>query len=245
MDNNTDNGVFGVVGKIAQRARGIAESAPGAEMVRGKLREAEDQLLIHLRNRINAVDPGAAGAGIKRLEDKRASSNSIAPHSGSIVERAEALMDRSMNQTPESAISDYASQVLSQLVPDEMRILSSVSDGSAIACCDLEARGRLRGSMRIAGLLSRAGNQAGTMLQDTSSFYLGHLLALGLLNVGAADADANQTYEMIENDGAILTMMTHIEKQLKMHPRFIRYSVALSPLGKRFMKVISDSTDTE
>lgn len=243
----SDKSIFEVASGFVNRARGLAELAPGAEVVRGKVREAEDRLLTHLWVRMNAAAPALeAPAPVHDTETPIASSGTSAGDSAaprSVAERGQALMERSLNQTPDSAITDYASRVLNQLVPDEMRILSATSDGSGIPCCDLEARGRMGGGMRMHALLSRAGNQAGAMLVEATSYYLGHLLAVGLLAVAPPDPDAKQAYEMIENDGEVMAMAARIEKEMKMRPRFVHYTVTLSALGSRFMKAINGQAE--
>lgn len=144
------------------------------------------------------------------------------------------LMDRSLSQQPDLAEHELYSRMLEQLVPDEARVIASLSDGNDAPLCHLDAVNLLGTSgNRMLSNASRIGVECGVMLAEYMPFYLAHLRELGFLALGPEDKRFNAQYELIENDARMRAESRRIEKELQLRPRISRHTVRLSPLGMR------------
>lgn len=204
----------------AQLARSVGERLPGGRLVFAGLDAAEHAVLAELRWRLAQLEPQHADAPA---------------HDGAAMPATLAeLMQRSLDQRPDSAERVLLNQLVAQLVPDEARILAALSDGSRIAVCHLDGVSRLGVShARVVAFASRVGAEAGVMLGDRVPYYLSHLLELSLVQAGPEDRALAPKYELIENDTALRMAADTIGKDLGLRPRVVRATVALSPLGQR------------
>ena len=237
-EHTTLKSIIGSASHLAGRAKNLAEAAPGADFFKAQAHQVEDLLLQRLKDRLDALNGGASysNAISDLAEPAVAASMQVVNSTLSLAERMAAMMDRSLNQTLETAQQALFSKLLDQLVPDEIRILNAMSDGSRFAVCNIEAVGLLgSGAIPVLENLSRIGNESGVMLNDTVPFYLGRLRSLGLVEMGPADKDATTKYDMIENDSVVRETTDKIEKEMKMKVRAVRKTVYLSPLGARFI----------
>lgn len=208
---------LGAIGALAERARGWAERLPGAAFAQRQARTVEELLLRELRKRLARLDGDSPGAqaGSRSPDDA-----------------LRTLMERSLDQRPDTAERDLFLRLIDQLVPDEARIVAALSDGSRIAVCHLDARSRLGGtSIRVLSDASRIGSECGVMLTDRVPYYLEHLHELALLEAGPEDRSLGGKYELIETDSMVRAAITRIESEMKMRAQLTRASAALSPLG--------------
>jgi hypothetical protein len=115
------------------------------------------------------------------------------------------LLARALEQSTSAGKDELFHRILDQIVPDEARIISALSDGSASPLVSVHALSRagLLGEALIenASLVGRTANVALPALTPT---YVGHLLALGLLETGAEDTDLKDEYQILLADSAVL-----------------------------------------
>lgn len=215
-----------------QRTRHWVKRAPGGDFLVGQAQAIETLMVQHLQERMQHLDSAPlALPGIAQV-----------PTGDSIAERMALLMEHSLNQTPDSARYHFYQQLVEQLVPDEARLLTALSDGTPVPVCHLEAVPRLLGDRhRVLSFLSRIGHESGAMLTDQVPCYLQHLMAMGLLQTRGEDTKQNNKYETIENDSEARKAFDEIEKNRGFKPRFIRQAVQLSATGQQFWQACTPS----
>lgn len=210
--------------------------APGGHYVLDQARAVEDILFEDLQLRLGGMDshhylpaPVETSFGEGGGHDK------------SLQSRFAALAEQSLEQTPASASARVYARIVNQLLPDEVRILTAMSDGSDIAISHLLARGgRFKNSEhRVMAFLSRVGNESGVMLADAVPHYLAHLFSLGLLDGGPEDNSQTAKYEAIENGSEVRSACERMRKESRLRPVFIRETAHLSSFGKAFWAACS------
>jgi hypothetical protein len=125
--------------------------------------------------------------------------------------------------------------IVSQLVPDEARILAALADGKAYAAVDVVARhvGR-SGSRTVLQHASSVGAVAGVSPARNVATYLSRLHGFGLVEFGPAADELAAEYDQLAIDDAVQEARVRIEKGRLGSPRIVRKTVALSPLGREF-----------
>jgi hypothetical protein len=122
--------------------------------------------------------------------------------------------------------------VLDQIVPDEARIISALSDGSASPMVSVHAltRAGLLGEALIvhASLVGRTANVALPHLTPT---YVGHLLTLGVLEAGPEDDELRDDYQILLADSDVLKAIRKGSRG-PVSARVERRSIRLSTLGQ-------------
>jgi len=218
----------GLITGAIERGRNVADAVPGARFAREQARKTEEKILRRLKRRLDALE------GNHNPHARSGSDSSPAPGNSALspADRLQQLMDQSLNQKPETAQQALYAQIVQQLLPDEVRILASLSDGGSIAFCHVDASNRL-GTRRTRALsyASRLGIESGVMLTDSVSYYIGHLCELGLMEIGPEDPAQATKYEMIENDSQVRQVCERIDGESGSRPRITRYTAGLSPLG--------------
>lgn len=143
-----------------------------------------------------------------------------------------ALLARALEQSTTAGKDELFHRILDQIVPDEARIISALSDGSASPLVSVHALSRagLLGEALIenASLVGRAANVALPSLTPT---YVGHLLALGLLETGPEDGDLKDEYQILLADSAVLGAIKTGSRG-PLPARVERRTVRLSALGQ-------------
>lgn len=233
---HTNTGERPLAERLVRQMRQVMERAPGGHFVLGQARAVEDVWLEHIRLRLDDLD------GHYYLpEPTESSSEQGEVRDSSLMARFAALGEQSLNQSADSARARVYGRMLNQMVPDEVRILTALSDGSDIAISHLVARGgRFKHSEhRVMAFLSRVGNECGVMLADAVPHYLAHLFSLGLLDGGPEDSTQTAKYEAIENGSEVRTACEKMRKDTRLRPVFIRETAHLSALGEAFWAACS------
>lgn len=215
--------------RLFRRARGAMDRAPGGQFVLNQARAVEDVFVQHLKNRLESVN-GHAALPAPGNNGERNPGRDL-----SLAARMEMLRDQSLDQTQDSARYNVFSKVLDQLVPDEVRILTCLSDGSSAAVSHLVALGRKYDLIKVMPFESRLGNECGVMLLEAVPYYLNHLTEMGLINGGAEDKEQRDKYESIENGTEVRKAFENVRKEMRMKPVFIREVARLSPFGAALM----------
>ena len=125
--------------------------------------------------------------------------------------------------------------IVSQLVPDEARILSALADGKAFATVDVVAKhvGRATSRTVLANASSVAAT-AGIAHARSSGTYLTRLHSFGLVEFGPAKDELGSEYDQLAIDDAVQEARVRIERGKLGSVRIVRKSVALSSLGRDF-----------
>jgi hypothetical protein len=145
------------------------------------------------------------------------------------------LLDRSAD-AGRAASRDYLfGSIVSQLVPDEARILAVLAPGVPYAAADVVAKQVGRGSAQAVLVnASTVGHAANAALPDNTPTYLTRLHGFGLIEFGSADDSLSTQYDLIAVDPVVVAARAAAESAKQGAVRIRRKSVTLSQLGRDF-----------
>jgi hypothetical protein len=116
-------------------------------------------------------------------------------------------------------------------VPDEARIISALSDGSASPLLNVYARTRAGlGVEVVLENMSLIGRSANLALPQLTPMYVSHLLSLGLVESGPEDSAMKDDYEILAADTAVLQAIKTASRG-PIPARIEKYTLQLSGLG--------------
>lgn len=147
-------------------------------------------------------------------------------------DKLDQLLSRALSQSTSSGQEELFHRILDQIVPDEARMISALSDGSSSPLVSVHAltRAGLLGEALIenASLVGRTANVA---LPSMTPTYVGHLIALGLLEVGPEDEGLKDEYQILLADSDVLKAIRNGSRG-PLPARVERRTVRLSSLGQ-------------
>jgi hypothetical protein len=124
--------------------------------------------------------------------------------------------------------------ILSQLVPDEARILAALAEDRAYAAVDVVARSGRRGSEPVLENASTVGPAAGVAVPRNTPTYLGRLQALGLIEFGPPGDDLERQFDTLDEDATVRDAWRAANTGRGRRARIIRKQVTMSGLGRQF-----------
>ena len=95
------------------------------------------------------------------------------------------LLERSVEATRTDSREYLYGTIISQLVPDEARILAAMADGTRFAAADVVLKQRRGAQRTLLANASSVGRQAGLVSPDNVPTYLTRLHGFGLIEFGA------------------------------------------------------------
>jgi hypothetical protein len=148
-----------------------------------------------------------------------------------LQQKLDHLLERALEQSTETSRQELHHRILDQLLPDEARLLSALSDGSAYPLVHVYARSK--SGLTGEPLLENAclvGKMANLTLPQLTPFYVSHLLARGLVQVGPEDTALKDDYLILMADNAVLKAVK-AGSLGPISPRVERLTLEMSPLG--------------
>jgi hypothetical protein len=152
--------------------------------------------------------------------------------SATLDQKMRSLLDRALDQSTGGGQSELFHRIIDQLVPDEARIISALSDGTASPLVSIRNRTPTGAAGKLvlanASLVGRTANLA---LPHMTATYVSHLLTLGLVERGPEDPAMKQDYE-------ILMAETYVLKAIKaasrgpLPARVDKRTVRITALGR-------------
>ena len=224
------------VGRLLTRTGwGLARRLPGGEALQREVKRIQDAALTEVR-RILDVPEGVA-MGSRATPDEQRAMYLIQKSSGSdpLREAMSELLERSV-EVDRTASRDYLyGNIISQLVPDEARILAALADGTKYAVLDVVAKPFGRSLARtVLSNASTVGRAAGVVTTDNVPTYLTRLHNFGLVEFGPAEESLSIQYDILAADGEVQAAQQVAEKRHIGTPRLVRKSVAISQFGRDF-----------
>ena len=208
--------VFDAAAAAVRRLPGGGLSARGIEFVGAVVEGAEREVFRYLRYRLDEI----ASATAPHRQD-------VATVSASAL-MAE-LLERSVMQDTKSSKADWHAAVLSQLVPDEARVIAALAEASApVPLLHVLPRS---GHDRLLENASLIGRTAALTLPAMTPVYVTHLRALGLVETGPEDEDNLRGYELLLADKAVRAALKEGEMG-KLPARVLRRTLMLSQRGR-------------
>jgi len=154
------------------------------------------------------------------------------PRSEPIERRMQRLLDRALEQSPSGGRLALFEKLLDEIVPDEARIIGALSDGSGSPLVNVRQRSRTgNGSDLVVENVSLIGKTANLTLWARTPTYVGHLLSLGLVEIGPEDPTLKDEYQILLADTAVLQALRAATHGM-LPPRVERRTLRLSPLGR-------------
>lgn len=182
----------------------------------------EQQVVTALRKGLNELEPEV-------IEDRgdAAPAPQEPEQSGETLNaKMSQLLTRALDQNTAGSQTELFHHLLDQLVADEARIVGALSDGSTSPMVNIYDRSR-KPALENASLVGRTANVA---LPRMTPKYVGHLLALGLVETGPEDPTLKTEYEVLMAE----TMVLDAVKSASMGPipaKVEKLTLKLSGLG--------------
>lgn len=174
-----------------------------------------------------------------RLLNSRLSTPGAAPRelespkpAATIDEKMRSLLDRALDQSTGGGQAELFHRLIDQLVPDEARIISALSDGSTAPLVSVRSRTATGGPGKLvlanASLVGRTANLA---LPHLTPNYVTHLLSLGLVERGPEDPTMKQDYEILMAESYVLKAVKAATRG-PLAARVDRRTLQLTALGR-------------
>jgi hypothetical protein len=144
------------------------------------------------------------------------------------------LLARSADADPITSNEYLFGTIISQLVPDEARLIAALAGGARFAALDVIARRRTRLEPTV--LLANAstvGRAAGLAELEQVPTYLTRLRGFGLVEFGPGDAALASEYDLLHADPAVRAAQAAAALRAG-SARTIQKTVRLSMLGRQF-----------
>lgn len=223
-------GRVGNLSELSDRARRMVQRLPGGEFALERVAQVERDLLRGLKQRLDSVEPPRLRA---RRENGESGVSAGATMPANAKQLLGSLLERSQEQSREAAEEDLFLSVLHALVPDEVRILSALSDGSHYPLLQLVESGLVGGGARVVvDNVSNVGKSAGVQLPAMTAMYITRLRSLGLLDLRAEDPQLKMKYEILESDEVVRKEQHRIERETWRKGNLVRQTIVISELGR-------------
>jgi hypothetical protein len=223
------------VGRLLTRSGwGLARRLPGGQALQREVQRLQDAALTEVRRLID-VPEGMHASGANTEEQRVMmliqNSNGADPLRSAMNE----LLERSV-EADRTASRDYLyGNIISQLVPDEARILAALSDGTPFAACDVVAKHRGRSTTRtVLANASTVGRSAGVVTPDNVPTYVTRLHGFGLVEFGPPDESISMQFDILATDSLVQAAEATIEARRMGTPRLVRKTLTITRFGREF-----------
>lgn len=248
QNSSNSGGLFGgatkLVGWAARTGYGVAKRIPGVDAAERGLQQLERTALNELRKRIDEVDPYPVARTLPRAlppatrTDLKRPGGTLVTTGGASHDPLRAamaeLLERSLDYSDSVACTYLYTAVLTQLTPDEARIVSALSDGSPFPLVDVAERVGVNGVGRyLLRNASSVGKAAGVTLADQVPTYVTRLLGLGVAELDEEAAELSTQYEILLTDEAVRGALEAAKRA-----KVIRRTVHISRFGAEFWKAV-------
>lgn len=154
------------------------------------------------------------------------------PPPDGLTMKMQSLLERALDNSTSSSQVELYHHILDQLVADEARIISALSDGSSSPLVTVHDWVRRavpgRAVLENASLIGRTANVALPAMVPT---YVSHLLSLGLVEIGPEDPDMKDDYEVLMAETAVLDAIKNASRG-PLTAKVDKFTLTLSGLGK-------------
>jgi len=199
-----------------------------------QLQRAERDLLRLLSSRLDAI-----GA-----EDQRRPATALtagAPPVPSPARTMESLLERALEQSGADGRRALFHRLVADLLPDEARILSALSEGPGAAVVNVENRA-LAQPTRMLEHASTIGSTAGLAVPDMAARYITHLLALGLVQLGPEAPELAREYEILVASRPVREALGR-GGPIAVPARVVRRTMTLTELGRELWGMCQAADD--
>jgi hypothetical protein len=146
--------------------------------------------------------------------------------------RGAALLDRSADVTTEDDGHPAYSRILTEIAPDEARILRLLIEGGPQPSVDVRTGG-FGNSELVAPGLQMIGPRAGTRKVENTPAYLNNLFRLGLIWFSKEPVEDHEAYQVLEAQPDVLSAFHSVR-----FAKIVRRSIHLTPFGEGFARMV-------
>jgi hypothetical protein len=145
------------------------------------------------------------------------------------------LLERSVESTRNDSREYLFGNIISQLVPDEARILAALASGRVFAAGDLVVRSRRSAGRTLLANVSTVGRSAGVVTPDNTPTYLTRLHGFGLVDFDDEDDSLGIQYDLLATDSVVTeTKRAAVADKPGGTIKLLRKSVRMSAFGREF-----------
>jgi len=237
--------VAAALGAVTREIRRAARAIPGVTLIEAQASAGQRFVLREIKRGLDQLDA-------RRLTSEPPRPMLVAPPDGSnprpdvsaptVEEKMSALLSRSMHDTPNESRRTLHEVLVGELVPDEARILSALSDGSSYPLVHIAGPGVGSYQKLVLENASSVGRAAGVALPDRVHLYVSHLRRLGLVEVGPEDHSLKDEYDILLTEPNLRALIAAIGKGPR-GARIIRRTVRMSDLGRELWEAASSPQD--
>ena len=214
----------------------IARQLPGARTVEREAQRLQHVAVSEARRFLQMPQtfPGVANKPVEEraVEYLRATNPSAAPLRSAMSE----LLERSVESSRTDSREYLFGTIISQLVPDEARIIAALADGTHFAAGDVVQKQRRNKSRVVLANASSIGRQAGLSTPDSTPTYLSRLLSFGLIEFGPEEDALAVQYDILYSDTVVQQARDRAHGA-----RFERKTLMLSQFGHDFWQATDPS----
>ncbi|MDQ2797642.1 MAG: DUF4393 domain-containing protein [Actinomycetota bacterium] len=154
------------------------------------------------------------------------------------------LLERSTGASHAQSRDYLFGTIVSQLVPDEARILAALGGGRSFGAVDVVSKQVGRATIRsVLSNASTVGAAAGLSLPQNASTYLTRLHGYGLIDFGPPNDDLAAQFDTLANDPSVQAARACVDNGKQGNSKIVRKSVTLSPLGAEFWIACAPTRD--
>jgi hypothetical protein len=232
-----------VLGSVTRELATVARAVPGVRLIEAQARAGELFLLRRLKRQLDQLGSSSSAAGHAPALPGDSRSNAhddvLEPP---IEKQMEALLSRSTRETVAESRRTLHQVLISQLVPDEARILSTLSDGSSYPLVHIGEPGVGSNQRLVLENASSVGRASGVALPDRVHLYVSHLRRLGLAESGPEDHSLRDEYEILLAEPQLRATIAANGKG-PLGARIIRRTLRISDLGRELWNAARSAED--
>ncbi len=214
----------------------LARQLPGAHAVEREAQRLQNVAAREVR-RLLEIPPTPLAVTVPSEDEHRAITliQTAEPGRAPLRNAMGELLERSVTGTRTSSRDYLYATIISQLVPDEARILAALADGTRYAAGDLVTRGRGRNGQRtVVANASTVGRAVGVGTPDNVPTYLTRLRNFGLVDFGPEDESLGTQYDILGADDTVRRPRDAAGSARSTAMRLVRKTVAISSFGRDF-----------
>ena len=237
--------VTAALGAVTREIRRAARAIPGVALIEAQASAGERLVRREIKRRVDEFDP-------RKPTSEPYRPMLVAPPDGSnprpevaapsVEEKMTALLTRSVHESPSESRRTLHEVLVDELVPDEARILSALSDGSSYPLVHIAAPGVGSYQRLVLENASSVGRAAGVALPDRVHLYVSHLRRLGLVEAGPEDHSLKDEYDILLTEPNLRATIAATGKGPR-GARIIRRTVRMSDLGRELWEAAQSPQD--
>jgi hypothetical protein len=230
------------VGRLMTRAGwGFARRFPGGETVQREVQKIQDAAITEVRRILDIPDEqpkrnGHDDEARRVMMLINGSYDDMSPLRGAMSE----LLERAVESNRDTSRDYLYGNIISQLVPDEARILAALSDGTAYAALDVIGKHR-SGTRTVLSNASTVGRQSGVAVVSNTATYVTRLYRFGLVEFGPQRDEIAMQYDILATESEVQAAVALVEAQRLGSPKLINKSVSISTFGRDFWSACDPS----